>query len=100
MTNLFEAVITKPPTAHRFHAADISGFLTEGETVSEATVVPNDPALLIDRITTPNGLVRWRVREGENEQDYIVTVTIATNLERKEPMFILYRVRQPKGAAV
>lgn len=89
------ATVLKPPAAERFHAIDIAAWLVEGETVTDLTVLSNDPALQIDRISTPDGLIRWRVRGGVAPKDYLVTVTFATDLERKEPIFILYRVRQP-----
>lgn len=98
MTDQIAAVITKPPTAERFHAINIAPFLAEGEEVTEHTVVASDPALLIDMITTPPGLIRWRVREGIDDLDYIVTVTIITNAGRKEPVFIKYCVRAPDVA--
>lgn len=99
MTDQISATILKPPSAERFHAIDIAAWLAEGETITVRTVEASDPALQIDRISTPAGLVRWRVRGGVAGQDYLVTVTITTNLERKEPVFIRYRVRQPAIAS-
>ena len=99
-TDQISASVLKPPAAERFHAIDISDWLSASETVSSCTVVSSDAALQIDRITTPVGLVRWRVRGGIADRDYLVTVTITTNLERKEPIFIRYRVRQPVIASV
>lgn len=95
ITEQISASVLKPPTAERFHAINIAPWLTGGETVTAATVEASDPALQIDRITTPTGLIRWRVRGGVAPRDYLVTVTITTNLERKEPIFIRYSVRQP-----
>ncbi|MDP2131971.1 MAG: hypothetical protein U0995_09630, partial [Erythrobacter sp.] len=88
MTNKISAVITKPPTAERFHSINIAPFMVEGELVTDYTVVASGPALLIDMVTAPSGLIRWRVREGINDLDYIVTVTITTDTGRKEPVFI------------
>lgn len=98
MNEDFAAIIAKPPTAERFHRIDISAWLAAGETVTATELAVSDAALLIDRITTPTGFVRWRVRGGVNGADYVVTITITTNLERKEPIFIRYSVRKPQGA--
>lgn len=98
MTEDFAATIVKPPTAERFHRIDIGAWLTTGETVTASEVISSDPALQIDRVTTPTGFIRWRARGGVNGQDYVVTVTVTTNLERKEPVFIRYSVRKPQGA--
>lgn len=94
-TDQISATVLKPPAAERFHAINISDWMGASETITACTVVPSDPALQIDRVTTPVGLIRWRVRGGVDKQDYLVTVLITTNLERKEPIFIRYRVRQP-----
>lgn len=92
------ATVTKPPAAVRWHAVDISPYLGAGETVTEFAVTASDPALVIATVTLLPGKVRWKVSGGLDGRDYLVTVTVATNLERKEPVFIKYRIRQPKGA--
>ena len=99
MSTQIAATITKPPTAIRFNAVSLVEYLGDDESLTAHEVVASDPALVIDEVTTPTGLIRWRVSQGVNGQDYIVTVTVTTDVGRKEPIFIRYRVRQPKGAA-
>jgi len=98
MTDQIAAVITKPPAAKRFHAVETTPFLSDGEDVVEHTVIASDPTLVIDMITAPAGFVRWRVSDGIEDRNYMVTVTITTNAGRVEPTFIQYRIRQPAGA--
>lgn len=100
-TDQISATVLKPPAAERFHAVNIADWLAAGESVTAVTVTAGNAALLVDRASfvADPARIRWRVRGGVADQDYIVTVTVTTNLERKEPVFIRYRVRQPEGAA-
>lgn len=99
MNDQIIATITKPPAAERFHAISFAEWLAEGEEITQQTVIASNAALLIDRVTTAAGRVRWRVRAGPLGEDVLVTVTVTTNVERKEPVFVIYRIRQPQGAA-
>jgi len=92
--NAFFVAPVKDPGAYLDYFINWTGWLTQGETISDFTVSSSDAALVIDSETHADGVVTWWADGGVAGFDYLMTCAVETSAGRKDQRSVKLPVRE------
>lgn len=84
----------KDPSSIELHGLDWSGWLSAGDSIATADVFSDLAGLTISQIDHAAGVVSYRIAEGVNGANYIVTCRITTAFGLSDDRSVQYRVRE------
>ena len=84
----------KDPDATLRHAFDWTAWLADGEMITAQDVFVSSPGLTIDQVSQDQGVVSYRIADGDLGAEYIVTCRVTTSQGRIDDRSVQYRVAQ------